>query len=109
MSNLVSPRQYARRGLSDDIKSDSSSDKSSRYATRLQRNGTLLPAAEIGQLYRDRGICFALDAPAAGSIPIDIAAMNVDFLFTGHKGCSASGYRQLSRRERFHLRCSRSF
>ena len=50
--------------------------------------GTLLPAAEIGQLCRDRGICFALDAAqSAGSIPIDIAAMNVDFLaFTGHKG-----------------------
>ncbi len=50
--------------------------------------GTLLPAAEIGQICHDRGICFALDtAQSAGSVPIDMAAMNVDFLaFTGHKG-----------------------
>ncbi|NMA18747.1 MAG: aminotransferase class V-fold PLP-dependent enzyme [Clostridiaceae bacterium] len=50
--------------------------------------GTLLPAAEIGQLCHDRGICYALDtAQSAGSVPIDMTAMHIDFLaFTGHKG-----------------------
>ena len=50
--------------------------------------GTVLPAAEIGALCRDRGIRFILDtAQTAGVLPLDMEAMNIDALaFTGHKG-----------------------
>ena len=49
--------------------------------------GTILPIEAIGRLARDRGLLFAVDgAQTAGSVPIDVAAMNIDFLaFTGHK------------------------
>jgi len=51
-------------------------------------NGAILPAAEIGRLARERGIAFLVDAAqTAGSIPIDVKAMNIDLLaFPGHKG-----------------------
>jgi selenocysteine lyase/cysteine desulfurase len=50
--------------------------------------GTILPAREIGQLCKDRGIVFVLDtAQSAGSVEVDMEAMNIDLLaFTGHKG-----------------------
>ena len=50
--------------------------------------GTVLPAAEIGALCRERGICFILDtAQTAGVLPVDMKQMNIDALaFTGHKG-----------------------
>lgn len=50
--------------------------------------GALNPAAQIGALLRERGIKFLLDASqSAGSVPIDIPAMNVDLLAApGHKG-----------------------
>ena len=50
--------------------------------------GTILPAREIGQLCKERGIVFALDtAQSAGSVEIDMDAMHIDLLaFTGHKG-----------------------
>jgi len=50
--------------------------------------GTILPAAEIGALCRERGIHFILDtAQTAGVLPIDMEKMNIDALaFTGHKG-----------------------
>ena len=49
--------------------------------------GTILPIEAVGQLSRQRNILFAVDgAQTAGSIPIDVASMNIDFLaFTGHK------------------------
>ena len=49
--------------------------------------GTILPVAEIGQICRDRGLLFALDAAqTAGALAIDMEAMKIDFLaFTGHK------------------------
>ncbi len=50
--------------------------------------GTLLPAKEVGQLCKERGIIFVLDtAQSAGSVEIDMESMNIDLLaFTGHKG-----------------------
>lgn len=50
--------------------------------------GTLLPAAQVGEICRRHGIFFVLDtAQTAGSIPIDMEEMNIDALcFTGHKG-----------------------
>lgn len=50
--------------------------------------GALNPAAEIGAMLKERGIIFLLDASqSAGSVPIDIPAMNVDLLAApGHKG-----------------------
>ncbi len=50
--------------------------------------GTLLPAAQVGEICRRHGIFFVLDtAQTAGSIPIDMEEMKIDALcFTGHKG-----------------------
>jgi cysteine desulfurase family protein len=50
--------------------------------------GTLQPLSDIGALCREHALLFLVDtAQTAGSIPIDMAASNIDFLaFTGHKG-----------------------
>ena len=49
--------------------------------------GTVLPTAEIGQIARSNGVLFHTDAvQAVGSIPINVAEMNVDMLtLSGHK------------------------
>ncbi len=49
--------------------------------------GVLQPLAEIGAIARERGVLFHSDAAqAAGKIPIDVAAMNIDLLsLTAHK------------------------
>ncbi len=50
--------------------------------------GDIMPVHEIGQLCRQYGAKFLLDAAqAAGVIPVDIQAIGADFLaFAGHKG-----------------------
>ena len=49
--------------------------------------GTVQPIAEIGALCRSRGVPFHTDAvQAAGHMPIDVKAMNIDMLsISGHK------------------------
>ncbi|MGH9406815.1 MAG: IscS subfamily cysteine desulfurase [Terriglobia bacterium] len=49
--------------------------------------GVIQPIAEIGRLCRERGILFHTDAAqAAGKIPLDAAAMNVDLMsLSAHK------------------------
>jgi cysteine desulfurase len=49
--------------------------------------GTIQPLAEIGALARERDVLFHTDAAqAAGKVPIDVAAMQIDLLsLTGHK------------------------
>ena len=49
--------------------------------------GTVQPIAEIGALCREKGIPFHTDAvQAAGHMPIDVKAMNIDMLsISGHK------------------------
>ena len=49
--------------------------------------GTIQPIAEIGRLCRDRGVLFHTDAvQAAGHLPIDVQAQNIDFLsLSAHK------------------------
>ena len=49
--------------------------------------GTVQPVAEIGALCREKGIPFHCDAvQAAGHMPIDVKAMNIDMLaMSGHK------------------------
>lgn len=53
--------------------------------------GTVLPIEKIGQLARDRGIIFIVDAAqSAGILPIDVKRMNIDFLcMPAHKGLFA--------------------
>jgi cysteine desulfurase / selenocysteine lyase len=50
--------------------------------------GAIAPVADIGRLCRNDGVLFAVDAAqTAGAAPIDVEAMNIDFLaFSGHKG-----------------------
>jgi len=49
--------------------------------------GFVAPAAAVGAFCRERGIAFGLDGiQAAGAIPVDVAALGVDFLSAdGHK------------------------
>ena len=49
--------------------------------------GTVQPIAEIGALCREKGVPFHTDAvQAAGHMPIDVQAMNIDMLsISGHK------------------------
>ncbi len=58
--------------------------------------GTIQPIEEIGQFVKDKGILFHTDAlQTAGTIPVDVAKLNVDFLslagqnFYGPKGVAA--------------------
>lgn len=49
--------------------------------------GTVQPIKEIGELCREKGVIFLVDASqTAGKLPIDIEELNVDVIaFTGHK------------------------
>lgn len=49
--------------------------------------GVIQPIAEIGALCRERGVLFHTDAAQAyGKIPLDVAAMNIDFMsISAHK------------------------
>ncbi|MCL2227730.1 MAG: cysteine desulfurase NifS [Oscillospiraceae bacterium] len=55
--------------------------------------GTILPMAEIGKIASEKGVLLHTDAvQAAGSVPIDVAAMRVDMLtISGHKLGAAKG------------------
>lgn len=49
--------------------------------------GTVQPVKDIGQICREKGVPFLVDASqTAGKVPIDIREMNIDIIaFTGHK------------------------
>lgn len=50
--------------------------------------GTVMPVKEIGEIAKQHGILFMVDAAqSAGSVPIDVIEMNIDLLAVpGHKG-----------------------
>ncbi|MDD2391143.1 MAG: aminotransferase class V-fold PLP-dependent enzyme [Desulfobacterales bacterium] len=56
--------------------------------------GTIMPVAEVGTIAKEHGLVFCVDAAqTAGTVPIDVSAMNIDLLaFTGHKSlCGPQG------------------
>lgn len=63
--------------------------------------GVIQPIAEIGALCREKGVLFHTDAAQAyGKLPMDVAAMNIDFMsISGHKIYGPKGVGALYRRQ----------
>ena len=63
--------------------------------------GTVQPLAEIGAIASARGVTFHTDAAqAAGKVPIDVHAMNIDLLADGSRHARSKGAGALFVRKR---------
>lgn len=76
--------------LSVDDVSDALTDKTTLLVCSHSSNllGSILPVEQLGQLCRQKGIKFLVDAAqTAGVLEVDVARMGIDMLaFPGHKG-----------------------
>lgn len=73
----------------DDIKSQIKSNTKLIVTTHISNlTGTIMPVKEIGDLAKESGILYLLDAAqSAGVYDIDVTTMNIDIIaFPGHKG-----------------------
>ena len=81
----------AADGSMDSANLESRIEKTTKAVIMLHASnvcGTVLPAAEIGNICRTHGIRFILDtAQTAGAVPINMEEIGADAIaFTGHKG-----------------------
>jgi len=93
-----------RDGLIDlDQLNDAMDDETALVSVMAVNNeiGVIQPLAEIGALCREQGVLFHTDAAQAfGKIPLDVEAMNIDFMsISAHKAYGPKGVGALYRRQ----------